>query len=93
MRTSPSAWCHTSALFQVACLFVRCLVRVLVAGLALALALARELELALELALPSAGAALRLGLVLLLPWEQSQVARTLACPAHRRRLSQSHEIP
>ena len=59
----------------------------LAAGLALALAL----ELALELALPSAGAAPSLGLVLLLPWEQSQVARPLACPAHRLGLEQYHE--
>ena len=49
MQTSPSAWCHTSLyLFQVACLFVRRLVRVLVEPLRLSPLVSPEHRLHLE---------------------------------------------
>ena len=47
MQTSPSAWCLTSALFQVACLFVHRLSRVLLPSALRALELALELRLEL----------------------------------------------
>ena len=48
MQTSPSAWCLTSALFQVGGLFVRRLVRVLVEPLRLSPLLSPENHLRLE---------------------------------------------
>ena len=92
MQTSPSAWCHTSAyLFQGGGLFVRCLVRVLVA-LRLPSALGLDLGLGLVLGLPSA-----LPWALVLPWalEQSQVLglSPLVSPAHHLRLEQYHDFP